>query len=46
MLILLKIMRAHGGSVDIRSTPDVGTTVTLRFPLKHRRVRTLDAPKA
>jgi len=46
MLILLKIMRAHGGSVDIRSTPDVGTTVTLRFPLKHRRVRTLDAPRA
>jgi len=46
MLILLKIMRAHGGSVDIRSTPDVGTTVTLRFPLKQRRVRTLEAPRA
>ena len=46
MLILLRILRAHGGTVDIQSTPDVGTTVTLRFPLKHRRVRTLDAPKA
>jgi len=46
MLILLKILRAHGGMVDIQSTPNVGTTVTLRFPLKHRRVRTLDAPKA
>ena len=46
MLIILKIMRAHGGTVDIRSTPDVGTTVTLRFPLKQRRVRTLDAPRA
>ncbi len=46
MMILLKILRAHGGTVDIESTPNVGTTVTLRFPLKHRRVRTLDAPKA
>jgi signal transduction histidine kinase len=46
MLILLKILRAHGGTVDIQSTPQVGTTVTLRFPLKHRRVRTLDAPRA
>ena len=46
MLILLKILRAHGGMVDIQSTPNVGTMVTLRFPLKHRRVRTLDAPKA
>ena len=46
MLILLKILRAHGGMVDIQSTPNIGTTVTLRFPLKHRRVRTLDAPKA
>jgi PAS domain S-box-containing protein len=46
MMILLKILRAHGGMVDIESTPNVGTTVTLRFPLKHRRVRTLDAPKA
>jgi signal transduction histidine kinase len=46
MMILLKILRAHGGMVDLESTPNVGTTVTLRFPLKHRRVRTLDAPKA
>lgn len=46
MLILLRILRAHGGTVDIQSTPDVGTTVTLRFPLKNRRIRTLDAPKA
>ena len=46
MLILLRIMRAHGGTVDIQSTPDVGTNVILRFPLKHRRVRTLEAPKS
>jgi two-component system, sporulation sensor kinase E len=46
MLILLRIMRAHGGTVDIRSTPGSGTAVTLRFPLRNRRVRTLEAPKA
>ena len=46
MMILLRILRAHGGTVDIQSTPDVGTTVILRFPLKHRRVRTLEAPKS
>ena len=46
MLILLRILRAHGGTVDIQSTPNIGTTVTLRFPLKHRRVKTLDAPRA
>jgi signal transduction histidine kinase len=46
MLILLRIMRSHGGRVEIQSTEGVGTTVTLRFPLKHRRVRTLDAPKS
>ena len=46
MLILLRIMRAHGGRVEIQSAEGVGTTVTLRFPLKHRRVRTLDAPKS
>ena len=46
MLVLLRILRAHGGTVDIQSTPEVGTTVTLRFPLKNRRVRTLDAPRA
>ena len=46
LLILLRILRAHGGTVDIQSTPDVGTTVILRFPLKHRRVRTLEAPKS
>lgn len=46
MLILLRILRAHGGMVDIQSAPHKGTMVTLRFPLKHRRVRTLDAPKA
>lgn len=41
LLIVLRILRAHGGQVDVASTPGQGTTVTLRFPQKHRRVRLL-----
>ena len=41
LLIVLRILRAHGGRVDIASEPGKGTTVTLRFPRRHRRVRLL-----
>lgn len=33
LVIVRRILRDHGGSVSITSTPDVGTTVTLRLPL-------------
>jgi len=32
MMIVMRIMREHGGSVGIDSTPGAGTTVTLQFP--------------
>jgi signal transduction histidine kinase len=41
LLIVLRILRAHGGRVDVTSEPGKGTTVTLRFPQRHRRVRLL-----
>jgi signal transduction histidine kinase len=41
LLIVLRILRAHGGRVDLASQPGKGTTVTLRFPQRHRRVRLL-----
>ena len=41
LLIVLRILRAHGGRVDVASAPGKVTTVTLRFPQKHRRVRLL-----
>jgi signal transduction histidine kinase len=41
LLIVLRNLRAHGGRVDVASAPGKGTTVTLRFPQKHRRVRLL-----
>ena len=41
LLIVLRILRAHGGRVDVSSEPGKGTTVTLRFPQRHRRIRLL-----
>ena len=43
MLIVQRIMRAHGGQISVESNPGHGTTVTLQLPLKQRRVRLLGA---
>lgn len=43
MMIVMRILRAHGAQLDVDSAPGRGTTVTLRFPQKHRRVRLLAA---
>jgi PAS domain S-box-containing protein len=43
MMIVQRIMRDHGGSVGIDSKEGTGTIVTLRFPLKDRRVRLLES---
>lgn len=37
MMIVMRIMREHGGQVGIDSTPGVGTLVTLQFPRADRR---------
>lgn len=41
MMIVQRIMRNHGGQIAIKSTPNSGTCVTLRFPLKSKRVKML-----
>jgi signal transduction histidine kinase len=46
LLIAQKIMRAHQGSVEIKSTEHKGTTVSLVFPLKYRRYHPLEAPQS
>lgn len=43
MMIVMRILRAHGGQVGVDSAPGVGTTVSLRFPRKDRRVRLIGA---
>lgn len=35
LAITRKIVEAHAGTIDVTSTPQVGTTFTLRFPLPH-----------
>jgi PAS domain S-box-containing protein len=41
LMIVQRIMRAHGGQVGVESREGVGTVVTLQFPRKDRRVRML-----
>ncbi len=42
MMIVQRILRAHGGQIALESSVGKGTTVTLQFPAKHRRVRLLE----
>ncbi len=41
MMIVMRIMREHGGQVGIDSAPGKGTTVTLQFPKPGARARML-----
>jgi signal transduction histidine kinase len=41
MMVVQRILRAHGGQIAVESRAGRGTTVTLQFPLKQRRVRLL-----
>ena len=43
LMLIQRIMRAHGGQVGIESKEGVGTVVTLTFPQKNRRVRMLES---
>jgi two-component system, sporulation sensor kinase E len=41
LTIVQRIMRAHGGHVSMESREGLGTVVTLQFPRKDRRLRSL-----
>ncbi len=41
LMIVQRIMRAHGGQIGLESKESLGTIVTLQFPRKDRRVRML-----
>ncbi|MSU69219.1 MAG: PAS domain S-box protein [Opitutaceae bacterium] len=43
LMVVQRIMREHGGQLGIESKEDIGTVVTLQFPLKDRRVRMLQS---
>jgi len=46
LLIVRRIVRAHGGEVGIQSTEGKGVTVTIRLPRHDRRVRLLESGTA
>jgi PAS domain S-box-containing protein len=46
MMIVQRIMRDHGGEIEINSEPGRGTRLTLRFPREDARLNLLEAPEA
>ena len=42
MMIVERIMRDHGGHINIESCKKAGTGITLQFPQQHRRARLLE----
>jgi two-component system, sporulation sensor kinase E len=42
MMIVERIMREHGGHINIESHKEKGTAITLQFPQQHRRTRLLE----
>lgn len=45
LMIVQRILRDHGGEIEICSTPERGTAFTLHFPRDDVRMSLLDAPK-
>jgi signal transduction histidine kinase len=39
----LRILREHGGEIDLSSDPGKGLTLTIRLPVRNRRARMLEA---
>ncbi len=44
LMIVQRIMRDHGGELEVRSEPNAGTTFTLYLPREQARIRLLKAP--
>ena len=44
LVIVERIVREHGATLGVDSEPGRGTTFTVRFPLRERRLRLLEAP--
>ncbi|MBI9019944.1 MAG: PAS domain-containing protein [Verrucomicrobia bacterium] len=45
LMIVQRILRDHGGEIEICSTPERGTAFTLHFPRNDVRMALLEAPK-
>lgn len=45
LMIVQRILRDHGGEIEISSTPERGTSFSLHFPREEGRVQLLKAPE-
>jgi two-component system, sporulation sensor kinase E len=43
LMIVQRIVREHGGTIDVESDPSRGTTVRIKLPIYERRTRLLEA---
>ncbi|OPZ23397.1 MAG: Sensor protein ZraS [Lentisphaerae bacterium ADurb.BinA184] len=46
LLVVERVLRGHGAEFSIDSTEGAGTVFTIRFPLRERQVRLLEAGSA
>ncbi|NCC52493.1 MAG: PAS domain-containing protein [Spartobacteria bacterium] len=46
LMIVQRIIRDHGGEIEVISEPDRGTTITLFIPREDRKTRLLKAPRS
>jgi PAS domain S-box-containing protein len=45
LMIVQRIIREHGGTIELESHPGRGTTFRIRLPLEEKRTRLLEAPQ-
>ncbi len=46
LMIVQRIVRDHGGQLEVRSEPQAGTTFTIFLPRENQRIRLLEAHRA
>lgn len=45
LMIVQRIVREHGGTIEVESNKDRGTTFRIRLPIHEKRTRLLEAPR-
>jgi len=45
LMIVQRIVREHGGTIEVESDKDRGTTFRIKLPIHERRTRLLEAPR-
>ena len=45
LMIVQRIVREHGGTIEVESDKDRGTTFRIKLPIHEKRMRLLEAPR-